>query len=133
MSTEKIVRDHAKLIHLSNKISSMHEKNMKMFPYIFFEDVEKCEIEYDFSHRPVNDAPKEDAKNMDDFYKEVGKAMEMTSNSIVSYHLTLKEKKNKKHIEKRFAAIERAIRDLFWNDVTVEVYFNDKIVFKSAK
>jgi hypothetical protein len=133
MTPEKL-RDMAKLVHLSNRISAFHEKNLKSYPYVFFENVKSARIEYDFSHHPSDTGPKEAPKTPDEFYKEIGKAaMNMTSNSFVAYHLELDEEPNQPHLAKRFEALQNSIRSLFWKDVIVKVYFNEKIVYESPK
>jgi hypothetical protein len=35
-------------------------------------------------------------------------------------------------LPKRFAAIEKAVRDIFWKNITVEIVFNDRVVYKSG-
>lgn len=124
----------AKLVHLSGRISEFHEKNLKNYALIFFEGVQEAAIEYDFSHRPSNSGPKETPKTPDDFYKEIGRAaMSMTSDSLVAYRLKIQFGIEQTHIEKRFDALEKSVRSLFWKDVVVKVYFNNKIVYESKK
>jgi hypothetical protein len=113
--TLETVRDMAKLSILSNRINEVQEKNLKMFPLVMFEKVKSVRVEYDLSR----------TKSVMDEHE--------TSNSLVQYFLTLDEEANKEHSEKRFSSIEAAIRLLFWSDVAVEVYFNDRIVYKSNK
>jgi len=132
MSSESKVREAAKLVHLSNRISQMHEKNMKLYPYVFFEDVESVKIDYDLSNRIADDTPADTPKKPDDYYKDIVRAAKRKANCFVSYDLKLKEESNT-HLNKRFEAIEKAIRDLFWSDVSVEIYFNGDIKFKSKK
>jgi hypothetical protein len=133
MTPEKI-KDMAKLVHLSGRISEFHEKNLKMYPYVFFDGVLEAKIEYDFSHRPSDSGPKESPKTPDEFYKEIGRAaMNMRSDSYVAYRLKINDNPMQPHMDKRFDALEKSVRSLFWNDVIVKVYFNDKIVYESRK
>lgn len=133
MTPEKI-KDMAKLVHLSGRISEFHEKNLKNYALIFFDGVREAAIDYDFSHRPSDTAPQETPKTPDEFYREIGKAaMKMRSDSFVSYKLTIHPGVTQSHLEKRFDALEKAVRSLFWNDVVIKVYFNDKIVYESKK
>jgi hypothetical protein len=133
MTPEK-VKDMAKLVHLSGRISEFHEKNLKMFPYVFFEGVKEAVVEYDFSHRPSDSGPKETPKTSDEFYKEIGKAaMNMKSDSFVSYKLKIHAGAEQTHIDKRFEALTQSVRSLFWKDVVIKVYFDDKIVYESKK
>ena len=134
MSEEVKLREAAKLIHLSGKISPMHEKNMKLYPYVFFEKVTQVKIDYDLSNRLADDKPEEQKKKTaDDYYKDIGKAAKRVSNAYVSYDLILDEEANKEHLDKRISALEQSIRTLFWNNVIVEISFNGKIMFKSKK
>lgn len=131
MTPEKL-KEMAKLVFLSNRISEFHAKNLKNYALIFFDGVKKAEIKYDLSHRPSDDGPKEAPKNNDEFYKEIGKAaMNMKSESFVAYYLEVEDGVEQTHAVKRFEAIEAAVRHLFWNDVIVKVYFNGQIAYES--
>jgi hypothetical protein len=133
MTPEK-VKDMAKLVHLSGRISEFHEKNLKNYALIFFDGVKEAAIEYDFSHRPSNDGPKETPKSPDEFYKEIGRAaMSMKSDAFVAYRLKIQEGIDQTHLDKRFDALEKSVRSLFWKDVVIKVYFNEKIVYESKK
>ena len=95
------IKEMAKLALLSGRISEFHEKNLKAYPFVFFNDVESAEIEYDLTQ-------KED--------------------SFVAFKLKIKDFTNS-HIEKRFSAIQNATRSLFWNNLAVRVYVNDILMF----
>lgn len=112
---EKQLADMARLTVLSNKINPIQEKNMTMFPMVYFNGVKTVKIDYDLSKTKV-----------------VGDGPEM-NNSIVSYYLTMSPDSENDYLEKRFAHLENSIRNLFWKEVVLEVYFNDKIVYKSKK
>jgi len=112
--TNEILRDMARLTALSGRISEVQIKNLQMFPLVFFNSVEQVKVEYDLI--PI--------KAMDD--------SPTFSNSLVSYYLTLSESDNT-DLDKRFSALEASVRQLFWSDVKVEVYFNDQIKYKSKK
>lgn len=107
------LKEMAQLSILANKISEVQEKNMKMYPFCFFDGVQSVKIDYDLGHG-INESTKQ-----------------INHSSYVSYYLTLDESLNDKALEKRFAATEASIRALFWGDTKVSVYFNDKLVFES--
>ena len=107
------LKEMARLSVLSNRISDIQEKNLKMLPLILFNDVKTVKVVYDLSHN----------KTMDD--------VPAIANSIVSYHLTVEGEKDKDTLEKRFKALEQGVRNLFWSNVIVEIFFNEKIVYKS--
>lgn len=107
------LKEMAQLSILANRISEVQEKNLKNFPFVFFNDVKLVRIEYDLGHA-INKNKKE-----------------INHNSFITYYLTLNEETNKTFLEKRFLAMEVAIRDLFWKDVILKVLFNTKPVYES--
>lgn len=112
---EAQIREMARLTVLSNKINPIQEKNLKMYPLVFFQGVKSVKIDYDLSHRKTTvDEP-------------------VINNSIVSYYLSIEDEAQNSHLDERFKHLEKSVRNLFWNDLTVEVYFNDVIKFKSKK
>lgn len=121
--TEETIREMAKLSVLTDKITDVHEKNMKMYPFVFFEGVTKAEISYNLSN---------DATFVTDGQKagDIGVAPIKTKHMRISYYLTLDERMNGA-LPKRFKALEDSVRNLFWKQLTVEVYFNGKQVYKS--
>lgn len=125
-SVRQTIRDHAKLSLLTDRVSEIQVKNLKMWPFVFFEAVSKATIDFDLSNDMAVDI-KEDRVNMEPKYL----LNENTAKNLrVSYHLTLDERLNG-HLDKRFKAIEDSVRTVFWKQVKVEVYFNEKKVFES--
>jgi hypothetical protein len=110
---KKKLGEMAQLSILSNRISTIQEKNLKMFPFVFFEGLDSVRIEYDLGHGV-------DEKTNNVLHK-----------SLISYYLTLDETANHLNKEHRFLAIERAVRELFWKDIFVEVYWNNSKVYGS--
>ena len=118
MSNENMVREQlkemAKLTILSKRISEVHERNMRAYPFIFFNDVRSIKIEYDLldtkGDQNNNNAPKND--------------------SWVAYYIELEEN-SQNNLDKRFTALETSIRDLFWKEVRLIVYFNSLKVYES--
>lgn len=105
------LREMAKLSMLSNRISEIQEKNLKHYPFVFFNDVKSVKIDYNLSR----------------FDNEESERTERH----VTYHLELDESSNEKHLDKRLFCIEEATRVLFWNDLKVRVTFNGKQVYES--
>ena len=112
--TAEMLKEMAQLTALSGRISSIQIHNLKMFPLIFFDEVQEVRISYDLL--PIKTVEDEPVKN----------------NLLVAYHLGLDESKNE-DLDKRYSALEKSVRTLFWTDVTIEVYFNSKIVYKSVQ
>lgn len=123
----KDIRDQAKLALASNRISDVQEKNLKMYPLIFFNEVKKATIDYDFTNDQTVDT-EEDKKKLEIKYKF--KKL-YTGHFRVSYFLELDEKANEVNLDKRFIAIEGAVRNLFWNETKVQVYLNGTLKFES--
>jgi hypothetical protein len=115
------VKDMAKLAIYSNRISEIHEKNLMTWPFVFFEGVRSVKIDYDLSRTDSVDLDK--LNNL-----TVNKP---TNQSFVKYFLTIDEKIENHHLDKRFSALVKAVRDIFWKNITVEIAFNDKVVHKS--
>jgi hypothetical protein len=110
--TRQKLKEMAQLSVFSHRISEIQEKNLKMFPFVFFMGVKSVSIDYDLGHG-IN----EDVK-------------EVNHKSQVSYYLNIGDEENT-FIEKRFSALEIAVRELFWKDVKIEVYFNGAKKYES--
>lgn len=112
----KHLKELAQLSLLANRISEIQEKNLKMFPFVFFEELKEVRIDYDLGHG-VNENTKE-----------------VYHKSHVSYYLTVEEKTNNdinSNINKRFLALESSVRTLFWKDIIIKIYINDKLAYES--
>lgn len=107
------LQGEAQLAIFAHRISEKQEKNMKMYPFVFFEGVTSVKIDYDLGHG-VNEEKKE-----------------INHNSHVTYYLALDESLNEKALDKRYAATEAAVRAIFWKDVKVKIYFNDNLKYES--
>jgi hypothetical protein len=102
----------AKLSVLANRINEIQEKNLKTYPFVFFNDILSARIEFDLSK--VND---DGLMNHSDHH--------------VTYFLRLDEETNREHLDKRFFALTNAVRTLFWTDLNVRVNINGKMVYRS--
>jgi hypothetical protein len=98
------IKDLTKLMMFSGRLSSVHVENLKSFPFIFFNGVTEVKIDHDIS--TTKDKP-----------------------SIVSYDLKLDTEND--FLDKRYQALESAIRGLFWKEVRLQVSINNKEVYKS--
>lgn len=102
--TEAKVRELAKLSILSNRISEVHEKNLKAYPFIFFNGVTDAKIDYD---------------------------LERGENNHVKFDLSLKDGADNPHMERRFETLNQSIKNLFWKEVSISIYMNGKEVYDS--
>ena len=125
--TDQKVKEMAQLSLLLNRINPIQEKNLKIYPLIFFDGIKSAKVDYDFSNPNTVDCNK-DEKNLEVSYKF--KDLDRP-NFRVSYHLDIDESVDNSPLDKRFKAIEGAVRDLFWKETKVEVYFNTKLVYES--
>ena len=57
-SLKKHLKELAQLSMLANRISEIQEKNLKLFPFVFFEGLKEVTIDYDLGHG-VNEGTKE--------------------------------------------------------------------------
>lgn len=112
---QQILDELKKLVILSHRISEIHEYNLTRYPYIVFNGIKNVKIDYDFSRvKTDQDEPE-------------------LSNSYVLFYLEIEENTQNDFMDKRCSALESYVKTLFWSTTTVEVYQNDKIIFKSKK
>lgn len=121
--TPELLSEMARLTTLSGRISDVQIRNLKMFPLVFFDQINEVKIDYDLSHK--SDVLEDTSGNL------IVNAP--TRNNYVAYYLTLDQSKNTTDLDKRYVALEKSVRTLFWTDLSVEVYFNNQIKYKSAK
>jgi hypothetical protein len=118
----------AKLSILENKLTDVQLKNLRLYPLVFFDGVTEASVEYDLDVGKSSvdyEIYKDDKNEMDIKYK----LSRPIAKNWVRYRLVLNGENS--HMDKRFAAIEKAVRDIFWNNVRVEVHINDKKVYES--
>ena len=78
------------------RVSEVHIKNLKAFPFIYYSDVTEAKLDYSVETQKEN--------------KE---------KSLISFEISTS--KNNDHLKKRFEGIETAVRALFWKDMKVKV------------
>lgn len=118
------IQEMAKLTMLTDRISEIQIKNLKMYPFVYFEGISSVTIKYDLSNKlSVDSAEKQDTINYSVDSTE-------TNHLKVSYNLVLDERLND-NLSKRFQALEESVRTLFWKQVSTEIFFNDKKVYES--
>lgn len=117
------VKGMAALVVSSNRLSEFHEKNLKMFPFVFFDQVSEVKIDYDVSVEHNVDVDKKNNITIKKPFK----------NCYVAYYLAINEDANKHQLARRFETLENSVRDLLWKNLAVKIFFNDKLVFESKK
>lgn len=111
----EIVQEMARLTVLSGRISDVQEFNLKTYPFIYFNDVEEVQINYDLSNqKSIDDEPTKNA-------------------SCVVFKIKVKDYSQNNEIQKRCLALENSVRHLLWNDIKVEVFINNEIKHVSSK
>lgn len=123
LSTPELLSEMARLTALSGRISEVQIKNLQMFPLVFFNDIKEVKVDYDLSHK---------SDILEDEVSDKLIINAPTRNAYVAYYLTLDEVDNT-DLDKRFMALEKSVRTLFWKDISVEIYFNGQIKYKSTK
>lgn len=130
----QVIREMAHLSIINGKINPVQEKNLKMYPFVFFNGVTAAQIEYDLTGK--NRIEVEEDINLDTLKDD--KAIKYnfkrpsTDHFKVIYSLEINEQDNDQ-LEKRFDAISKAVKTLLWNNILVEVKFNNKTVYSSKK
>lgn len=103
----------AQLTVLTNRLSEIQEKNMGLFPRIFFDGVREINIEFDLQR---TDLPNTLA----------------SCANWVKYDLKIAEQfhsANHVALERRYEALENAIRTLLWSDIRVSITINGNEVY----
>lgn len=131
LSEENETKDLLKKMALfsisTNQLSEIHQKNLKMYPFVFFNGVKSVEIDYDITNHSSVDYDT-NPKTMEIVYKF---NKPNTDHFKIKYYLSIDESEVNDHMEKRFEALERAIATLLWNEIPLEVFFNNKSVYVS--
>jgi len=117
----------AKLTLLTNKLNPIQEKNLKMYPFVFFNGVRYVKVDYDLSNDQMVDS-EERPDDLEITYK-LNKAD--VSHLRVSYHLDVDEEEKNDNLPKRFEAIEQSVRNLLFKEIKVQVFINGKLRFES--
>lgn len=112
---EAQIREMANLTVLSNKINPIQEKNLKMFPMVYFNGVSSVSITYDLF---VDQGPNQTNADPGHFVK---------------YNIVIDEKADNSKLDLRFQHLERSVKNLFWQGVQTIVVFNGRQVFESKK
>ena len=101
------IQDLTKLVMFIGRLSEVHVKNLKAFPFIYFND-HTTSPKLDYSVETTD----------------------KTKPTMFSYDLSLNLEANDQ-LDKRYKALELAVRSLFWKEVKIEVKIDGKEVYKS--
>lgn len=96
--------DLTKLMMFFGRIPETHIKALQSYPWIFFNDLKEVKLDYNI-------------------------ATKKEEQSLISYDLYI-DKEND-HMPKRYEALERAVRDLFWKEVKTQIKINGEEVYRS--
>lgn len=106
MSEKTPAGDLTKLMVFFGRVPETHIKALKEYPWIFFNDLYVVKIDYAIE------------------------TTDKTRATTFSYDLTLLIEKND-HLDKRYKALESAVRTLFWKEVLIAIKINGQEVYKS--
>lgn len=104
MSDKVPLGDLTKLGLFFGRVSEVHIKNLQSFPFIYFNDLKEAKLDYD-----------------------IGSTRE--DKSLVTYDLIMTTENDL--LPKRYAALETAVRSVFWKDMPIKILINGKEVYKS--
>lgn len=119
----------AKLTLLTNKLNPIQEKNLKMYPFVFFNGVRYVKVDYDLS----NDQMVESEERPDDLEITYKLNKADVSHLRVTYHLDVDEEEKNDNLPKRFESIEQSVRNLLFKEIKVQVFINGKLRFESKQ
>lgn len=115
-TVEKMLEDMRKITMLTGEISSIHMENLKKWPYVAFNSViENIEIEYDLTKQKTQDLGE-------------GSIVFNISNQSSS----CEDFKNQDSFNTRCEIITSWVRDMFWPEIKVEIFFNSKKVYSNS-
>jgi len=112
----KQLKDMAQMSAITGKISTVQERNLKMYPLVFFDGVERVEINYDLS-------PIRSSENGSDL---------VAAKSFVAYDIKT-DGREVMNLNRRCAAIDRAVATLLWSGIHVEVFVDGVQKYGGAK
>lgn len=127
-TTEEQVREMAKLTLLTNKLNPIQEKNLKMYPLVFFNGIKSAKVDFDLSNDQMLIDSEENKKDLEITY-QFNKAE--TRHLRVSYHLDIEESADNNSIDARYSAITQAVRNLLFKEIKVQVFINSKLAYES--
>lgn len=127
-TTEEQVREMAKLTLLTNKINPIQEKNLKMYPLVFFNGIKSAKVDFDLSNDQMLIDSNENKSDLEITY-QFNKAE--TRHLRVSYHLEIDEDADNHSLGERYSAITQAVRNLFFKETKVQVFINAKLAYES--
>ena len=109
-NTKEILEDMRKITMLTGEISSLHEVNLKKWPYVAFDGVQEVEIKYDLTiHRT----------------RELGEG-------YVEFHLKIDKQADNSLIKERSEMLTGWVRNMFWYEIKTVVSINDTIVYQNS-
>lgn len=105
---EKQLEDMRKITMLTGQLSSVHEKTLKTWPMILYDCVGEIQIKYDLTK---------------EYTQEVGEG-------YIKYYVDLE--KVPEGIKEKSKHLVLWSRNVFWNDIKIEVYINNELVLSDS-
>jgi len=122
MNTDEMIDDHRKMLMVSGNLSEFQIVQLKGWPYLVFDNVDKVEIEYDFLKKKSKVLTLDDIVDEDDKEEDVH-AGTITYNVFLSNEIIV--------TEDNLNNIAQWTKFLFWLDT--EVIFKLKVGGKKWK
>jgi hypothetical protein len=124
-NTADTLRSMAKIAMFEGKLNDVQLKNLQMFPFVFFNGVLEVKLDYDLDVGQAEVTYEQDVEKLETKYD----ITPPVNNTRVTYWLTLNAGQNDQ-LDKRFEALKNSVTTVFWKGIALEVYFNDKSVYK---
>jgi len=103
-NNEGKIAEHRKMLILSGNLSNFHTENLRMFPQVVFNNIDKFSVDFNFYR-----------------YNEAGDREVCAGR--VSYDISFKEspETSEDELKKRGEALKFFVRSLFWQDTKVTI------------
>lgn len=105
-NVQNILEDMRKITILTGTISKIHEQSLSKWPYIVFDEIGSLEVDYDLGNKDRNGA------------------------NFVNFYIT-SSKEEHEDANKRCETLTSWVRDMFWKDIDVNVFINEKNIYSN--
>lgn len=125
--TQETIQEMARLTMLTNQLNDVQIQNLKTFPFVFFDGLNRVTMEYDLSNQLGADT----VENTDDGEIEYNVTPTTTSHLHVTYRLVIDPIFTPNNLPQRFSALEQSVRSILWKEIKVVVFFGNQKVYES--
>ena len=113
-NTKEILDDLRNITMLTGELASVHEESLRNWPYVLFDDIKGVEIKYDLT----KEYTKETGEGYVDYY------IDFVTDEVAKRPLEENDKK--------LDILTSWVRDMFWKEIKVIVYFNSEKFYENS-